>query len=188
MIFQTNTILLQYKMNLTYKKATAADVPTIAALAETIWKKHYISIISMEQIEYMLQKMYSAESLLKQMEEGQAFTLAYLGDMPVAYISLSTNDHANYFIHKFYVDTTEQAKGIGTQLLEQVLKTLRTAKTIELTVNRKNYKSINFYFKNGFVIKDVADFDIGNNYFMNDFIMIKKIKGDETKDLRVKIS
>jgi hypothetical protein len=45
-----------------------------------------------------------------------------------------------------------------------------------LTVNRKNYKAINFYFKNGFTIKEIADFDIGNGFFMNDFIMIKKIK------------
>ena len=38
----------------------------------------------------------------------------------------------------------------------------------------QNYKSINFYFKNGFVIERVADFDIGNNFVMNDFVMIWK--------------
>jgi hypothetical protein len=35
-----------------------------------------------------------------------------------------------------------------------------------------NYKAINFYFKNGFTIEKVADFDIGDGYFMNDFVMI----------------
>ena len=44
--------------------------------------------------------------------------------------------------------------------------------TLRLTVNRQNYKSINFYFKNGFVIEKTADFDIGSGYFMNDFVMV----------------
>ena len=42
---------------------------------------------------------------------------------------------------------------------------------LTLTVNRQNYKAINFYFKLGFKIQTVADFDIGNGYVMNDFVM-----------------
>jgi len=163
-------------MELNYKKAGRQDVVLIAALAERIWKKHYITIISMEQIEFMLEKMYSAESLSRQMEEGHEFTLVYLDDRPVGYISLSTKDHKNYFLHKFYVEADEQAKGIGSKLLAQILASLKEAESIELTVNRQNYKAINFYFKNGFVIRDVADFDIGGGYFMNDFIMVRKIQ------------
>jgi ribosomal protein S18 acetylase RimI-like enzyme len=49
-------------------------------------------------------------------------------------------------------------------------------KTIRLTVNRQNFKSINFYFKLGFKIEKVADFDIGNGYFMNDFVMLWKAR------------
>ena len=45
---------------------------------------------------------------------------------------------------------------------------------VRLTVNRKNFKAINFYFKQGFIIEEVKDFDIGNNYEMNDFIMLYK--------------
>ncbi|MBK7966419.1 MAG: hypothetical protein IPK10_14825 [Bacteroidetes bacterium] len=41
-----------------------------------------------------------------------------------------------------------------------------------MTVNRTNLKAINFYFKKGFTIEEVKDFDIGNNYFMNDFVML----------------
>jgi ribosomal protein S18 acetylase RimI-like enzyme len=164
------------EMKLNYRKAKAEDAPLIAMLADRIWKKHYITIITMEQIGFMLEKMYSAESLVKQMKEGHEFTLVYLDETPVGYISLSTKDNKNYFLHKFYVETNEQAKGIGTRLFSHILSALDNARTIELTVNRKNYKAINFYFRNGFSIKEVADFDIGGGYFMNDFVMIKKIK------------
>lgn len=162
--------------NIKYKKATKEDINTIAKLAESIWKKYYITIITMDQINYMLDKMYSVENLSKQMDEGHEFTLVYMDAVPLGYISLSTTDNQNYFLHKFYVEMANQGKGIGTALFHYVLKTLANAKTIELTVNRKNYKAINFYFKNRFTIKEVADFDIGNNFFMNDFVMIKKIK------------
>jgi len=160
---------------ISYKNAGKNDVPVIAILAERIWKKHYITVITAEQIEYMLHKMYSAENLSKQMEEGHAFTLVFMDDIPVGYISISTKDNVNYFLHKFYVEVSDQRKGIGTQFLDHILSSIPNAKSIELTVNRKNYTAINFYFKNGFIIKEIADFDIGNGYFMNDFVMLKKI-------------
>jgi ribosomal protein S18 acetylase RimI-like enzyme len=162
-------------MNITYKKADKNDVPVIAALADSIWRSHYISIISMEQIEYMLKKMYSEQSLLQQMEEGHVFTLILLDGVPSGYISLSSKNGEDYFLHKFYMSTSLQGKGLGTKLFQHITDSLKGAKTVELTVNRKNFTAINFYFKNGFTIKETADFDIGNGYFMNDFVMIKKL-------------
>jgi diamine N-acetyltransferase len=163
-------------MNLTFKKAEKVDIEIVARLAERIWRKHYIDIITREQIEYMLKKMYSHEQLIKQMEEGHVFSLAHLDDIPVGYISVSTKDQKNYFLHKFYVEVKEQAKGIGSRFFQYILEELGDAESIELTVNRSNFKAINFYFKNGFVIKEVADFDIGDGFFMNDFVMIKRLK------------
>jgi ribosomal protein S18 acetylase RimI-like enzyme len=162
-------------MNLTFKPASSQDTELIASLADKIWRKHYIDIITIDQIEYMLRKMYLADSLKKQMDEGQLFTLVYDNGSPCGYISISSKDKQHYFLHKFYIDNEKQRGGIGAELLRHVLSTLTTPRTIELTVNRQNYKAINFYFKNGFVIKETADFDIGNDYFMNDFIMIKHI-------------
>jgi ribosomal protein S18 acetylase RimI-like enzyme len=163
-------------MNLKFRKASTDDVILIAQLADRIWRKHYITIITLEQIDFMLNTMYSADSLVKQMKEGHQFTLVYNGEIPIGYISLSTNDGKNYFLHKFYVEVNEQGKGFGSQLFLYVLEQMTTAETIELCVNRENYKSVNFYFKHGFVIKKVIDQDIGIGLFMNDFVMIKKIK------------
>ncbi len=161
-------------MSLIFKNATKADIPVISQLADHIWKKHYITIITIEQIEYMLKKIYSAESIGKQMEDGQQYTLVYENLKPVGYTALSTVDDKNYFLHKFYVEVSEHRKGIGSQLFEHLLKTNKTVETIELVVNRENYKAINFYFKKGFVIKQIINQDIGEGYFMNDFIMIRK--------------
>jgi ribosomal protein S18 acetylase RimI-like enzyme len=163
-------------MSLQFKNATEKDIPVIAKLADTIWKKHYVPIIGITQVEYMLSKIYSTESIAQQMQEQQNYTLVYDDQTPIGYISISTKDHKNYFLHKFYIEVSEQGKGIGSQLLDRILNTLKSAETIELTVNRQNFKSINFYFKHGFIIKEVADFDIGNGFFMNDFVMIATAK------------
>ena len=160
---------------LTFKQAGTEDVYTIAQLADKIWRLHYTSIITIDQIEYMLEKMYSPDQLLKQMAAGHRFTLAYVNNQPLGYASMSITDSKSYFLHKFYVLVNEHRKGIGTELLNFILSQLNNPESIELTVNRKNYKAINFYFKNGFVIKELADFDIGNGYFMNDFVMIRNI-------------
>lgn len=159
-------------MDLHFKKAQQQDVGLIAALADRIWKKHYPEIITMEQIDYMLKAMYSKDSLEKQLKEGQEFTLVYVGETPIGYLSISDKGDGQYFLHKFYVDVNEHRKGVGTQLFHNVLQSNPDLQSIELTVNRANYKSINFYFKLGFHIQRVADFDIGNGYFMNDFVMI----------------
>ncbi len=160
-------------MKIKFKEAAVEDISVIVQLAEIIWRKYYTSIVSTEQIEYMLKKMYSTESLLQQINQGHKFTLVYDNELPLGYISMSTNDEKNYFLHKFYVQVDEHRKGIGSKLFKHILNQLNTFVSIELTVNRSNYKAINFYFKHGFVIKEVADFDIGNGYFMNDFVMIK---------------
>jgi ribosomal protein S18 acetylase RimI-like enzyme len=162
-------------MNLAFRKATKEDVNIVAQMADSIWKEHYIDIISIAQIDYMLKNNYSPESLLQQMNDGHVFTLAYADKKPVGYISLSTKDNKNYFIHKFYVEVNDHRKGIGSKLFDHVLKQLPSAKAVELMVARINYKTINFYFKHGFIIKKIVDLDIGENFYMNDYLMVKEL-------------
>lgn len=155
-------------------KADNSDAGLIESLAHTIWNEYYPSIISMEQIEYMLKNMYSKVSLLEQMnKKNDAFYLVLVNHEAQGFISITQNEDKNFFLNKFYLIQNSAAKGKGTRAFKQLLSILEPDK-ITLTVNRQNYKSINFYFKNGFVIDHVADFDIGNGYVMNDFVMTWK--------------
>ena len=109
------------------------------------------------------------------MDEGHEFTLVYSNEKPIGYISLSSADGKNYFLHKFYIEVQDQGKGIGSELFLHILNQLPNAESIELCVNRENFKTVNFYFKHGFVIKKIINQDIGGGFFMNDFVMIKMI-------------
>jgi ribosomal protein S18 acetylase RimI-like enzyme len=166
----TYNSLKKTAMNITLTLAKESDFTLIYQLAESIWNIHYVPIIGQEQVDYMLGKMYAKESLLEQMQEKKhIFYIIEKNGQAVGFISISDGKEA--FLNKFYVLQSEQGKGIGKIVFDKIIELYPHIKIFRLTVNRKNYKSINFYFKMGFYIESVEDFDIGNNYYMNDFVM-----------------
>lgn len=152
--------------------ANEQDLKLIADLAKVIWNEHYVSIIGQEQVDYMLNTIYNLESLKNQLhQKGHRFYLIENDNKAIGFLSVSSeNNSSDYFLHKFYIDQKQSNTGLGTETLNLLIKTI-TPLSLTLTVNRQNYKSINFYFKNGFKIEQVADFDIGNGFQMNDFVM-----------------
>lgn len=158
------------------RKATSKDIPLIRELTFKVWPQTYAAIISREQIEYMLEMMYSEASLLKQMNEGCRFIIAYDNNEPVGFASCQETEPSLFKLHKIYVLNTQQGKGTGKFMIEYLLNDIRQkgGSALQLQVNRHN-KARNFYEKLGFVTIQEADFDIGNGYFMNDYVMEKKL-------------
>jgi ribosomal protein S18 acetylase RimI-like enzyme len=155
--------------------ATTADTQTIHDIAERVWSKHYIpNIITQDQMDYMMEWMYSADSLAKQMAEGARFFMMNYNGQTVGYLSIN-NNNGDLFLNKFYIDTEYQRLNLGSNALALALAEFSAAITMRLQVNRKNFKAVNFYFKNGFTIERAEDFDIGNNYLMEDYVMLKKL-------------
>ena len=153
-------------------QAVKSDINTISGLASVIWNQHYPSIIGQPQIDYMLEMMYSEKTIADQLQlNQQTYYLIRANNSTIGFISVHEEKKGEWFIHKFYIDQTKAAKGIGTLVFKQVLQLTKPTK-ITLTVNRQNHKSINFYFKLGFKIDSIANFDIGNNFVMNDFVMV----------------
>ena len=159
-------------MDISFKKATLSDIPLIRSLAELIWWRHYPAIITNDQIEYMLELMYSERSITEQMQKHQNYTLIYAEGQPVGYYAVSEKSPGHFFLHKFYIDTERHRKGIGAAAFDHIkANDCKGYLEITLQVNRRNIKAVNFYFKHGFVIDYVDDFDIGNGYTMDDFFM-----------------
>ena len=69
--------------------------------------------------------------------------------------------------------TENQGTGVGSSCIELVKKEAKSAgfSRLILNVNRQNQKAIKCYLKNGFKIIREEDNDIGNGYYMNDFVM-----------------
>jgi GNAT superfamily N-acetyltransferase len=157
------------------KKVGAEAIPLIKNLASNTWPATYSEIVSPQQVDYMMELIYSTSSLQKQIEKGQQFIIAYDEEKPVAFASYSIkeNNPSVYKLHKIYILPNQQGKGIGKQLISYIIKDIAPANALQLNVNRKN-KALQFYQKLGFKIITEEDIDIGNNFYMKDYVMEMK--------------
>ena len=158
---------------LSITKATTADIPLIRQLTFAIWPQTYSDVISKEQIEYMLEMMYSPATLQKQMEEDDCtFIIVYDNEEPIAFASYNETEPKLWKLNKIYILPSQQRKGTGKFIINYIIGEIKAnhAKALQLQVNRQN-KAKYFYERLGFKIIQTADFDIGNGYFMNDFVM-----------------
>lgn len=64
-------------------KATENDLLTIHDMAQVVFRHTYRDILSSEQMEYMMDMMYSMRNLQKQLEEGHHYYIAYMSPAPV---------------------------------------------------------------------------------------------------------
>ncbi|MEJ5993988.1 GNAT family N-acetyltransferase [Pedobacter sp. Du54] len=156
------------------RRAKEEDIAIISDLAEQIWPQTYSAYISEEQLRFMLDKMYNRGELLGQLKSGHIFILASENGKDVGFAGFSVIDIENngYKLHKLYVLPEMHGKGIGKILINEVVgfATREGGKTLQLNVNRNN-NAKDFYLKAGFKIKETVDLDIGNGFFMNDYVM-----------------
>lgn len=128
----------------------------------------------MEQIEFMLESNYSESALLTQKENGQElFLIGEEMHRPSGFLGVYPREEGVLFISKWYIRTELHGMGIGRNSFRLLCEQFPDTSCMQLQVNRQNVKAINFYFSLGFRIERCADFDIGNGFFMNDFIMIR---------------
>lgn len=160
------------------RKAKEEDLAIIADLAERIWPQTYGEYLSPEQLRYMLDRMYNKGELLGQMRNGHVFLIAEEGSKDVGFagFSLVNPEEYTYKLHKIYVLPEMQGKGVGKILMNEVVDIAKRnqGKALQLNVNRNN-KAKDFYERAGFKIKETVDLDIGNGFYMNDYVMEKAL-------------
>jgi GNAT superfamily N-acetyltransferase len=164
--------------NLSIKLASIEDIPVIVKIAYDTWFVTYQDVISQAQIEYMFGEMYTPESIYKQMDfYKHAFLILYQADMPIGFASYGKlEEPINTFkLHKLYLLPSEQNKGFGRMLLNEVEKKAAdlAANHLQLNVNRKN-SALSFYEKLGYEIIETVDIPFAD-FWLNDYVLAKKI-------------
>lgn len=165
---------------ITFKKADTGSIHLIRELTFKIWPQTYSAILTPQQMEYMLDMMYSESSLQEQMQQKKhSFIIAFYNEEPAGFASYSlknTSDNTSYKLHKIYILPHIQGAGLGKKTIEYIINDIVPlgARLLELNVNRYN-KAKTFYEKLGFTIIKEEDISIGNGYFMNDYIMAKSL-------------
>ena len=166
---------------ITFKKAALEDTPLIEELAQEIFRETYKVMLSPEQIDYMMDWMYSQENLRRQiLLLGHIYHIVYEGDTPVGYISLEQQGERLWHLQKIYLRPGLQGKSIGKQMflfaVDYIRRNSALPATMELNVNRDNVKAWRFYEHMGMHKASQGDFHIGNGFYMTDYIMAMEIK------------
>jgi len=161
---------------------TPSCAPAVCALAREIWYQHYPGIITVRQIDYMLDQRYRPETILEQIASGRAwwdkievegrlagFAQYELGSKP-----------GSMKLDKIYVHSRYRGKGYGSALLAHVEAATRGKgmRTLYLQVNKGNSSSIAVYRRNGFEVTGSIKVDIGGGFFMDDYVMEKTVTND----------
>ena len=158
------------------RRVAAADLAGISSLAGRIWREHYPSIISGEQIEYMLARMYDVEQLRRDAARGVVYELLLQGDRVLGFCGYE--ELPGYLkLHKLYLEVSEHGRGLGSLLLRHVEEEAlrRGLSKVVLGVNRLNEKAIRAYLRNGYVIREPLKTEIGGGFVMDDWIMEKQL-------------
>ncbi|MFI5131892.1 MAG: GNAT family N-acetyltransferase [Chitinophagales bacterium] len=159
------------------KKADIIDIPLIRQLTFEVWPQTYANILTRQQIDYMLEMMYSEASLKKQIAEGSQFIFIYDETKPVGFASYQEIKPTKWKLHKIYVLISQQGKGTGKFMIDHIIDQIqsRGATSLELQVNINN-KAKGFYEKLGFRERELINLDIGNGFFMNDYVLEKELR------------
>jgi diamine N-acetyltransferase len=98
---------------------THADIDEARELARLVWHKHYPSIISTAQIDYMLAQRYSHEVIAAELRrEDIWWHKAMSGARMLGFSACLLTDRADELkLDKLYVHNDAQRRGIGGKLI-----------------------------------------------------------------------
>ncbi len=159
-------------------KATEKEIPLIQELAKDSWENAYQDILSAGQITYMLDTMYSYEEILGHLQN-PCYHYYLIQDQSddrfmgfIGYENRYEGAEDTTKLHRIYLVPGYKGKGAGKEALEflhgEVQKT--GSGRIILNVNKHN-PAIKFYESQGYRVYGEGIFDIGNGYFMDDYMM-----------------
>lgn len=162
--------------NITITEAGRDELAVVQSLAHQVWPATYGPLMSAEKLDYMLKLIYSLPALEEQLLiNAHTFIIARDGQTPIGFAAYGPVGDTNKFkLYKLYVLPGIQGKGLGSMLINAVINRVRLRHASSLLLNvKKDNPAKAFYEKMGFSVVAEEDIDIGQGYFMNDFVMEK---------------
>ena len=156
---------------------TPEAIARLAVLADTVWHEFFVSILSPEQIDYMVDRFQSETALTDQItRQGYSYYFLEADGIPVGYTGIVATE-GKLFLSKLYLEKNSRGKGYASQAFEQIeaIARERALSAVWLTVNRHNEHAIAVYRKRGFKVVRTQVADIGSGFVMDDYVMEKSL-------------
>ncbi len=163
------------------REATRDDIELLHTMADESFRNTYQDIVSSEQMEFMMDMMYSIANLRKQFDQGHIYYIMYdRQDNNVGYGSIEPHGENRYHLQKLYLATPYKGLGYGAILFGHLLNEIKRlcgggACRVELNVNKYN-SATGFYHRQGMKIGEQGNYIIeGTDFIRPDLILYKEL-------------
>ncbi len=160
------------------KVVTEEQIRILAQVADIVWHDAFKDIITLDQIEYMIEKFQSFNSLTEAINKNNYEYYLIKNENTVMGYTGVKPENGKLFWSKLYVLKEYRGKKVATKAFEfiETLARNKKLKSVWLTVNRNNTHAMDVYKHKGFVVTRKQVTDIGNGFVMDDFVFEKEIK------------
>lgn len=146
------------------------EINEMSQMATAIVRDYYDPIIGKAQNDYMLKMFQTPEAIAEQLEHGYRYYFMREDERNLGFLAFYPRENALY-LSKLYLYKDERGKGYAREVME-FLKTQAGElgfNRIELNVNRHNDTRF-IYEKLGFTVAWEEKNDIGNGFYMDDYV------------------
>ena len=155
------------------QKATLNDLEILQKISIQTFTETFAAINTPDNIANYINDSFNTKQLTTELSNRNSmFYLAYSNAVAVGYLKINfgdaqteTHDQNALEVHRIYVLQTFHGKNIGQLLLNEAKKLAENngIASIWLGVWEENYRALQFYAKNGFVVFDQHVFTLGND-------------------------
>lgn len=160
------------------EKGAAETIDRLSLLAGAIVKEHYDPIIGAAQNDYMIERFQSPEAITRDLERGDTYCIIRERETgeEIGYFACYPKE-GKWYLNKYYLKKEKRGRGYGSETMERVQELGRQAGFSEmfLNVNKHNDESIAIYEHLGFTLLREEKNPIGNDYYMDDYVLQCKL-------------
>lgn len=157
-------------------EATEKDISLIQNLAKRSWKSAYADILCEEQMEFMLNTMYSTQEISNHLNNINYHYYLIFDEVQDSFEGFigyeNAYENATTKLHRIYLVPESKGKGFGKEALLFLIRKASENGDHRIILNVNKYNSARkFYELQGYKVYDEGVFDIGNGFVMDDYLM-----------------
>ncbi|MGI6579560.1 MAG: GNAT family N-acetyltransferase [Saccharofermentanales bacterium] len=145
-------------------------ITEMSEMATEIVREHFDPIIGKAQNDYMIEKFQTVDAIRGQLEQGCQYYFVSEKGSRIGFLAFYPQACCMY-LSKIYLYKGERGKGYFEKMLDFIIMKAQEEEltSIELNVN-KNNSAVFAYEKLGFKIIRSEKNDIGEGYYMDDYV------------------
>jgi GNAT superfamily N-acetyltransferase len=150
-------------------------IEEMSRMAVTIVREHFDPLIGKEQNDYMISLFQTPSAIQSQLASGCRYYFVKEEGRNIGFLAFYPRENSMY-LSKFYLYRNERHKGHARRMLEFVIGETEKEGLASITLNVNRFNSaVGAYLNMGFEIIREEKNDIGNGFFMDDYVMALRL-------------